>query len=182
MQSSPIPLELGLRPTWARYDRANVRNWQTGRFDNQDVITQVNLYEPLFVRDGIFGVRWEHRWRFLQLAPKLANPTDPTSEQMGIQAQWSLIRLLPDKSGAEPEDFQTLGRGVFMDKDGGTFDRLPIAVAYTGKKVAPLVAVPPLMGVAWANLGLWQIATNVRFYLDLVSSHLKFSVVAVKNN
>ncbi len=167
--SSAEEEELGLRPTWARYDRANVRNWQTGRFDNQDVITQVNLYEPLFVRDGLFGVRWEHRWRFLQLVPKLSNPADPTSESVGIQAQWSLIRLLPNKSGDEPEDFQTLGRGVFMDKDGGTFDRLPIAIAYTGKKNAPLVAVPPLLGVAWANLGLWQIATNVRFYLDLVS-------------
>jgi hypothetical protein len=167
--SSAEEEELGLRPTWARYDRANIRNWQTGRFDNQDVITQVNLYEPVFVADGRFGVRWEHRWRFLHMAPKLANPVDPSAGAIGIQAQWSLIRLLPDKSGDEPEDFQTIGQGVFMDKDGGTFDRLPIAIAYTGKKNAPLVAVPPLLGVAWANLGLWQIATNVRFYLDLVS-------------
>ncbi len=155
---------LGLRPTWAKYDRGMVRNWQTGKIDNQSVLTQATLYEPLFVQSGKFGVEWEHRWRFLKLNVGVAEDGSTFAE-----AEWFLWRLLPGKDGAEEEDFQLLDTGRFTNKDGDIATRLPIVIAYAGRKESMLVAVPPLLGVAWANLGLWQISTNVRFYLDLVS-------------
>lgn len=165
--SSAEEEELGLKPTWARYDRMMARNWQTGRLDNQDVLTQLTLYEPVYVRSGTFGVRWENRWRILTLPAIVEDPLEP--EVVTVRAEWQLWRLLPDKTGSEMADFQMIGTGVFRNKDGEALRRLPVSIAYTGRKEGALVAVPPLLGVAWANLGLWQISTNVRFYLDLVS-------------
>ncbi len=158
---------LGLRPTWARYDRGMARNWLTGKVENQDVLTQVTLYEPTYVQHGLFGVKWENRWRFLRLT-KVVDIENPDSLPRH-EAEWSLFRLKPDKEGSELDDFEMIGKGQYKNKDGEVADRLPLSIAYTGKKEAPLVAIPPLLGVAWANLGLWQIATNVRFYLDLVA-------------
>ncbi len=159
--------DLGLRPTWARYDRDNIRNWLVANIDNQEVTTQVSLFEPANVPDGIWGVRVEERWRILTLR-KILDNEEEIFGGFSIQAHWTLWRLLPEKEGMEITDYEVVSEGVFTNKDGEIANRLPIGVAYTGQKIGPFVAVPPLLGVAWANLGLWQIASNLRFYLDLV--------------
>ena len=88
--------DLGLRPTWARYDRDNIRNWLVANIDNQEVTTQVSLFEPANVPDGIWGVRVEERWRILTLR-KILDNEEEIFGGFSIQAHWTLWRLLPEK-------------------------------------------------------------------------------------
>jgi hypothetical protein len=80
-------------------------------------------------------------------------------------ATWSRYRKEDD--GTKIEDFRLVGSGVFRNSLGQTRNSLPIAVAYTGRRFAALVSAIPLVGVAWANLGHYQVSTDLRFYLSL---------------
>lgn len=156
--------DMNLRPTWARYDREFIRNWRVDKINNQEKLTLLTLYEPALIDDGLFGVLTEHRWRVLRLSPGLSED----GELIGMMvAHWELWRLRPGAKGDELGDFETVDMGVFYNANGETYDTLPVAVAYAGRRLGPMQAVPPLLGVAWANLGLWQISSNHRFYLDL---------------
>ena len=154
--------ELNVRPTWARYDRQLIRNWRTGKINNQQELTLLTLYEPTKINVGLFGTAVEHRWRVLRLGEH------PMAPGEGVVASWELWRLKPEAEGGERDDFEIIGLGIFRNSSGEAAETLPVAIAYTGRKDGVLKAAPPLIGVAWANLGLWQIATNLRFYLELV--------------
>ncbi len=145
-----------LRPTWAKYGRASVLNWRVGVVDNRTAPTMLVLAESADVDDGTFGTTTVPRFRELRL---ILTPT-------GNQATWRLWELVDD-AGDKPESFREVSGGVFRNRLGQIAESLPIAIAYTGRTEAPLTATIPLMGVAWANLAHWQIATNLRFNRDV---------------
>lgn len=140
-----------LRPTWARYPRANVLNWRTGKLDNREIITQLTLYEPTVVPDGIYGVKTVERYRVLQVI-----------EQGAAWTVWEKI-----KETNQITDFKYVNGSFFYNNAGEIAPALPIGIAHTGRSDQQLVATVPLLGVAWSNLGHWQISTNHRFNLDL---------------
>jgi hypothetical protein len=133
---------LNLRPTWAMYRRANILSWQTETLDNADTPTLITLAEPTTVANG-FGVEMRQRVRVLRLVEGVAT--------------WELV----DVTDTEPF---VVDSGVFRDRRGQPFRRLPIAVAQTGGNLAPFVSRPPLLPVAYANLAHYQISTDLRFY------------------
>ena len=136
-----------LRPTWAMYQRRHILSWQTETLDNADTLTLVTLAEPTTVANG-FGVSVRHRVRVLQLVDGIAT--------------WRLFDLTDD-------DGTLVAEGVFRDRAGVPFSRLPVAVAYTGEVLGPMVARPPLLPVAYANLAHYQISTDLRFYRSLAA-------------
>jgi hypothetical protein len=140
-------IALGLRPVWSVYERASVVSWRTARYGGREVVTQLVLFEPATVDDGQFGVKQVPQVRVLQVTE--------------AGAQWALVR----DHGAD--GMAVVSSGTFTDRAGAAFDALPIAVAYTGRKEAPFVCRPPLMGVAYENLGHYQLSTALRFYLEL---------------
>jgi hypothetical protein len=143
---------LGLRPTWAMYERGQAISWRTGKVDNQNVITQLVLAETAQVEDGMFGVRTSLRYRVLRI--------------VGGVATWTLYEQL-EKDAAKITDFRVIGSGVFRNRNGEVRTTLPIAIAYAGTTDAPMTSTIPLLGVAWANLAHWRAATNLTFYRDL---------------
>ncbi len=157
--------ELNLRPIWASYDRERIRNWRVKRINNREEITLLVLYEPTKIDYGAFGTVTEHRWRVLRLEETLIGEGE--IKKPSTEARWETWRLKHNTRGDDIMDFEKIDEGVFRNAMGETYDQLPIAIAYTGRKLETLEAVPPLMGVAWANLGLWQIASDLRFYLSL---------------
>jgi hypothetical protein len=138
---------LNLRPTWAMYERRHILSWQTETLDNADTLTLVTLSEPTTVANG-YGISVRHRVRVLRLVDGLAT--------------WQLIDMTDD-------DPALISEGVFRDRRGVPFSRLPVAVAYTGDVLAPLVTRPPLLPVAYANVAHYQISTDLRFYRSLAA-------------
>lgn len=146
--------DLNLRPTWASYPRANILSWHTETVDNAETLTQVNLYEPTLVRKGRFGVELKKRYRTLFLVDR--------------RAAWILWEAI-NENPAEQSHFRVVDSGYYTNRNGDFAPFLPVAVAHTGRSDAILCSTIPLLGVAWANLGHWQISTNLRFYTDLAS-------------
>lgn len=144
--------QLGLRPVWAFYQREAVCSWRTAVVNNVERIVQLVLAESTTDADGLYGVTEVEQYRVL-------------SVENGV-AMWRLFRVVESQTDRA---FQLEAEGVFRDRNGRTRDTLPIAVAYSGRTEAPLTAKPPLLGVAWANLGHWQQASNLRFYRELAA-------------
>lgn len=149
-------IEFNLRPTWACYGRSQILNWRTAVIQNQRKLTLVVLHECGEVAVGEYGIASSDRYRVLRL---ILTPT-------GYQATWTLYEQQKDDA-SEPEHFAAIGGGVFKNRSGQIADRLPVAVAYTGRTDAPMQATIPLLGVAWANLSHWQQSTDLRFYRKL---------------
>ena len=147
-------VELGLRPTWSAYPRQNILSWRTDKVNNQHQFTQVVLWEPTQINTGLFGVETVNRYRVLQLVEG--------------QATWVLWER-KDGKASQPDIFVILLAGIFKNSKGQAATKLPVTVAHTGRMDKMLVASVPLMGVAWANLGHWQQASNLRFYRDLAA-------------
>lgn len=156
----PVPInaetevEFGLRPTWASYARGNALSWQTETLDNRKVLTQLVLYEPTYIKHGVFGVKLVHRYRVLLM--------------LDGEAQWVLFEAT-ENAPANLGHFAVKGQGRFMNRKGEVANFLPVSVAHTGRSDAMMTATIPLLGVAWANLGHWQLSTNLRFYTDVSS-------------
>lgn len=143
---------LGLRPTWAMYPRASAGSWFDDVVTNERTLTQLTLAESGTLRAGTFGAKKVQRYRDLRMLV--------TDE--GDIATWTLYEEADQKAGGE-KGFKRVGSGVFRNKDGKPCPKLPIAIAYAGRSTGPMDATIPLMGVAWANLAHWQIATDLRF-------------------
>lgn len=147
---------LNLRPVWRRYDRQSVLSWRTGVVDNRETLLQVVLYEPTVGAMGAFGIGASHRFRVLALMP-----SDAT--RSGHAATWRTFEM------TEKGDVVPMGAGVYADRSGTPLPMLPIAVGYAGRTDAVLTSRPPLAGVAYANLGHWQQASNLRFYREVAA-------------
>lgn len=160
---------LGLRPRWASYPRENVLSWRYSMVKNRLTLTQIVLSEPSTVPSGTFGVEKRTRWRRIYLAvPEGAEP-NPDGTPAEPQALWEVWEATVPNP-ATPEQFRVTEWGGYRSEKGVAMPFLPVAVATVGKPEGdPLVASIPLLGVAWANLGHWQLASNLRFYRDLVA-------------
>lgn len=151
---------LGLRPTWAVYPRATIRAWDYAVIDNATVPVMFLLSESAMVRTGRFSVGPRQRYRILELLP--VRGEDGAVSRVAV---WTLAEERKDAAGNK--EFVEVGRGVFRDRQGRIFDRLPFSVAYTGNTDSPMTAKPPLLGVAYANLSHWRKATDLAFYEGL---------------
>ena len=144
--------QMGLRPVWAFYQRSAVTSWRTAIINNVQHITQLVLAENSTDNDGEYGVTDVEQYRVL-------------SVENGV-AMWRLFRVVESQANRQ---FALDSEGVFRDRAGRTRDTLPVSIGYAGRTEYALTAKPPLLGVAWANLGHWQQATNLRFYRELAA-------------
>jgi hypothetical protein len=142
---------LNLRPTWASYTRGCAINWYAERVNNVQTLTLLVLHEPAQQRSGPYGVETKQRYRVLRLE----------SADAGRVATWEVYELRGE--GDKAESFVSVEKGTFKNKAGQPAQRLPVAIACTGRTDAPMQAAIPLLGVAWANLSHWQLSTDLRF-------------------
>lgn len=135
---------LGLRPVWGFYERSAICSWRTATINGAEVVVQLVLAEAVEEPVGAFGTSVAVIFRELFV-------------NAGVAA-WQTWR-----SRDEGKNWTVEASGVFKNRNGKTRDTLPIAVAYAGRKEGAFVAVPPLRGVAYANLAHWQVATELTF-------------------
>lgn len=148
---------LGLRPTWALYPRASVCSWRTAMIGGGMTVTQLVLEECTRDAAGTYGVMDVRRYRVLKLSPATAG---------GWIATWELWRETKDTGAG---GFALESAGTFRNRAGEAAERIPIAIAYTGRTDAPLCASLPLLGVAWANLSHWRLSTALTFAREVAS-------------
>ena len=148
---------LGLRPTWAIYQRSQVFNWRVELVNNAQTVTQITFEECALVPSGAYGVAEVKRYRTLRLVP--------TGDGSRV-ATWELKQ---ETKEAGMQGFVLVGAGVFQNRTGETRDTLPIGIAYTGRTDAPCCATIPLLGVAWANLSHWRLSTALTFAREVAS-------------
>lgn len=148
--------EIGLRPTWAMYQRCQAWSWRLGIVGNKRVLTQLVLHELVEIEAGAYGMKQLNQWRVLALNNGAAT--------------WKVFRQRASSTAVMSEtDVEPIGAGVFKNKNGEVATALPVAIAYTGRTEAPLTAAIPLIDVAWANLAHWQQSTDLRFYRSLAA-------------
>ena len=143
--------QFNLRPFLAMYTRARANNWVVEVVDNKTQLVAMTLTETATVRSGLYGIKSVTRYRELALSY--------TTEGVRVAA-WRLTEI-HTKDGAPV--VVTVGAGTFRDRTGTPATALPIAIAYTGRVHAPMVADVPLQSVAYANLGHWRSASNLTF-------------------
>lgn len=153
---------LGLRPKWSAYPRSAVLSWLTQEIGNEEIVVQVVLAESALEREGAFGVTPVKRYRVLSLG---AFQVEGQREEAG--ATWTLWQEDDTVVTGDVPGHRVVGQGVFRNRAGEPAPFLPIAIAYTGRKLGTMQAHPPLMGVAWANLAHWRSSTNLEFYRQL---------------
>lgn len=134
---------LGLRSRWTYYHRTAVCSWRTAVVRGHLHITQLVLHEPGAADDGDYGIVPVDRYRVLRV--------------VGAVAGYELWRKPTDSS----QDWALDDAGTYADRRGNTRDTLPVAIAYTGRTDAPFTAMPPLQGVAEANLAHWRAKTEL---------------------
>ena len=145
-----------LRPHWVWHTRRPHVHWRTGKVNNHNQLTALGLWEPTQLAHKEYGVEEVDQYRTLVL------------NDAG-EAEWVLWRVKPGTDGVEMDDFEPVSEVQFMSSTGEVATFLPVAVAHTGKTDSMMVASIPLIDVAWANLGHWQEATNLRFYRAVAS-------------
>lgn len=144
---SPTPtaeddLVTGRRPYWTKYRKDEALNWLVDRVNGEQVLTQVTLKETITKRDGLYGEKEVTRYRVLRL-PVLAEATDESPAIYGLM-EWALFEE-PDK-----------GKDL-IPVDGGptNLTRIPLVTIYSRRK-AFMESDPPLLDLAYLNIGHWQ--------------------------
>jgi hypothetical protein len=130
------------QPIWSRYERRDILSWHETTIDGRPALAMVTLLESATEADGAYGVVAVPYVRELRLVDGVAT--------------WTLW----DCRDKEPRQVDA---GVFRGADGVPFDRLPLVTFYAGEPAARFVCRPPLLGAAFANLGHYQISTDLRF-------------------
>ena len=130
------------QPIWSRYERRDILSWHETTIDGRPALAMVTLLESATEADGAYGVVAVPYVRELRLVDGVAT--------------WTLW-------DCRDKDPRQVDAGVFRGADGVPFDRLPLVTFYAGEPSAAFVCRPPLLGAAFANLGHYQISTDLRF-------------------
>lgn len=161
--------KLGLRPTWALYRRNQLLNWRVATVNNRPTLVLAVLEESGMEPDGLYGTKTATRYRVLRLGPLVDEKGELTGES---GASWELWRETREAGagGFVRESFGVFrGRQGPGEPGGRLFDHIPLRVAYAGRTDAPMWAALPLLGVAWANLAHWRIATALMFSREVAA-------------
>ncbi len=144
---SPTPTALddrvtGRRPYWTKYRKDDAYNFKSDRVNGETVLTQVTLRETATKSDGDYGEIEIVRYRVLRL--RVIAPETEESPAVYGPMDWTLYE--------EPEK----GKDLVL-KDGGStaLTRIPLVTIYARRK-ALMESDPPLLDLAYLNIGHWQ--------------------------
>jgi hypothetical protein len=134
----------GRRPYWVKYKKDQAINWKSDRINGETVLTQITLEECATEAEGEYGEKEVIRYRVLKL-PKLTEKTPTRSAVYGAM-EWALYEKR--KVGDKEETIRVAG-------DRTSLLRIPVVVIYSRRK-GLLESDPPLLDLAYLNIGHWQ--------------------------
>lgn len=143
-------------PPWpdllARWALGQLTSAEVQSYAKQTILRQVVIHEPTDVPAGAYGVECKDRYRSLRL-------TDA-----GVTFEVWEKRKGDATAG---EHFVLLSSGPMMAAGRTPFREIPIAIVYGGRKQAPFVAEPALLGLAELNLDHYQVSADRRYLMKL---------------
>jgi len=159
----------GRRPYWVKYRKDQAINWKSDRINGEKVLTKLTLEECATKTDGEYGEQEVKRYRVLTL-PKLAEKTATRPAVYGPMV-WELF----EKRTTSGQDSYDLIDGNVTD-----LDRIPIVVIYARKK-GLLESDPPLLDLAYLNIGHWQQWSDLNCQLRMLVPilHIKGEILNV---
>lgn len=138
--------EQGLRPYWIPIKKDNILSWRTTIEDGRMVLTQIVIKECTYVSDGEFGEKEHIQYRVLR------------RDGIGEQAIVTFQVLAVNERNLVIE----LERGMYRNQI-----EIPIAEVVTSGRRALFESDPPLIDLAFLNLGHYQMwsdyATSIHY-------------------
>lgn len=141
--------ESNIRPYFNRIDPRNLFAWRTTYSNNKENITQIRFRER-------------------------------SVEENGEWAESEILRVRVIRPGHWMNYTYSVGgngsSGEYIPETEGSFelDYIPLVTVYD-KKIAPMVAFPPLEDLAWLNLRHWQSTSDQNNILHVVRVPLLFA-------
>jgi len=134
----------GRRPYWVKYKKDQAINWASDRIKGETVLTQITFQECAAERDGKYGEKEITRYRVLSLQV-IAEKT-LTSPAIYGPMEWELYEKR--KVGDNEQLVRTGGEVTALS-------RIPVVTIYSRRK-AFMESDPPLLDLAYLNIGHWQ--------------------------
>lgn len=146
---SPEPTALddevtGRRPYWTKYKKDQARNWKSDRINGETVLTQITFKQVATESDGKYSEKEVVRYLVLRLQV-LAEKMKDTPAVYGPM-EWELFEERVE-NGKESE--------VPIDGNVTSLTRIPVVTIYARRKDF-LESDPPLLDLAYLNIGHWQ--------------------------
>jgi len=156
---SPTPtaeddLVTGRRPYWTKYRKDDAYNFRSDRVNGQTVLTQVTLKETATKSDGEYGEKDITRYRVLRLSV-VSPKTDDAPAVYGPMV-WTLFE--------EPDKGKDLNQ---VDGGSTALTRIPLVTIYSRRK-AFMESDPPLLDLAYLNIGHWQLWSDLNCILRML--------------
>jgi hypothetical protein len=145
LSATPTALDdrvAGRRPYWVKYRKDQAINWKSDRVNGEQILTQITFRECGTESDGEYGEKEITRYRVLQLS--VISPKTEDAPPIYGPMVWTLFE--------EPEK----GKDLIPIGGGPTnLARIPVVTIYSRRK-AFLESDPPLLDLAYLNIGHWQ--------------------------
>ncbi len=140
---SPTPtalddLVLGRRPYWVKFKKDQAINWRSARINGAETLTQITFETKGYEASGLYGEELVTRYLVYRL------PVDEFGQPGFVE--WELFRKNSERGGDE------------ITRETGDVTglrRIPVVTIY-GKRTGFLESVPPLLDLAFLNVGHWQ--------------------------
>lgn len=133
------------RPNWVSYKKDQALNWRSARIGGAIVLTQITFEECSTEADGRYGEKTVRRYRVLRL-PEIS-PALPGREAVYGTMEWEIH---------EEKTIDGVTTVVPTGERGTTsLSRIPVVTIYS-RRTGFLESEPPLIDLAYLNVGHWQ--------------------------
>lgn len=146
----------GLRPYWVPILYDQFANWRYEKVYGKTMLTMVTIHEEVDDLVGTYGVVCADQYRTIRLVQTAADANGVS----GKQILWEIKRK---KVVRNKEVWVITSQGEYRG-----VDRIPLAIGYFGRKIAPLVADTPLGAIAELNIGHYRVSSDRRYLMSIV--------------
>lgn len=145
--------QAGARPILIHVPPQNLIGWRSETLPNgEERLTMIRFKECKVEDDGMYGDREVHRIRVF------------------TQTTWEVWEQQMVKTKTGPRE-----QYVKVEEGTHTLGEVPLLTFYAGKRTGFMMAVPPLLSLAWLNLEHWQSSSDQRNILRFARVGLLFA-------
>jgi hypothetical protein len=144
-----------LRPRWVAYGADQIINWRIEKANNKIELTLLVLHECVDENVGDYGTTSVEQYRVLRLTMSDENGDALPRPRVTFKV-WRK-KVIDNKV-------------IWMVHEEGEMrpqTSIPFSVGYIGVKLAPMVALPPLIDLADLNIGHYRVSADRRYMLSI---------------
>lgn len=132
------------RPYWTKFRKDQACNWKSDRINGETVLTQITFKQCATESDGAYSEKEVTRYLVLRL--QVLQPKTAESPAVYGPMEWELF---------EEQTENKTGYEVSIDGNVTSLTRIPVVTIYA-RRTGFLESEPPLLDLAYLNVGHWQ--------------------------